>query len=82
MATGTYDFYTIICSVALSRGERGIMDLIIPEGINRGDTQRVPKAPRGSPEVDPRKVIQDRIPSSTPDNAIVHQFKTSSAAGG
>ena len=29
------------------------MDLIIPEGINRGDTPRVPKAPRGGPEVDP-----------------------------
>ena len=35
------------------------MDLIIPEGINRGDTPRVPKAPRGAPKVDPRRVIQD-----------------------
>ena len=60
----------------------GIMDLIIPEGINRGDTPRVPKAPRGGPEVDPRRVIQDIFPSLTPDNDIVHQFKTSSAAGG
>ena len=58
------------------------MDLIIPEGINRGDTPRVPKAPRGGPEVDARRVIQDIFPSLTPDNDIVHQFKTSSAAGG
>ena len=43
---------------------------------------RVPKAPRGVPEVDPRRVIQDIFPSLTPDNDIVHQFKTSSAAGG
>ena len=28
------------------------MDLIIPEGINQGDTPRVLKAPRGDPEVD------------------------------
>ena len=49
-----------------------------------------PKAPRafgsqslwrGCPEVEAWRVIQDRIPSLTPDNAIVHQFKTSSAAG-
>ena len=58
------------------------MDLIIPEGINRGNSPRVPKAPRGGPEVDPRRVIQDIFPSLTPDNDIVHQFKTSSAAGG
>ena len=58
------------------------MDLIIPEGINRGDTPRVPKAPRGGPEIDPQRVIQDIFPSLTPDNDIVHQFKTSSAAGG
>ena len=30
----------------------------------------------------PRRVIQDIFPSLTPDNDIVHQFKTSSAAGG
>ena len=57
------------------------MDLIIPEGINRGDIPRVPKAPRVGPEGDPRRVIQDIFPSLTPDNDIVHQFKTSSAAG-
>ena len=28
------------------------MDLIIPEGINRGDIPRVQKAPRGGSEVD------------------------------
>ena len=27
---------------------------------------RLPKAPRVGPEVDPKSVIQDRIPSSTP----------------
>ena len=58
------------------------MDLIIPEGINRGDTPRVPKAPRVGPKVDSRRVIQDIFPSLTPDNDVVHQFKTSSAAGG
>ena len=55
------------------------MDLIIPEGINRGD---IPRVPRDGPEVDPRRVIQDIFPSLTPDNDIVYQFKTSSAAGG
>ena len=29
-----------------------------------------------------RRVIEDRIPSLTPDNDILHQFKASSAAGG
>ena len=36
------------------------------------DTPRVPKAPRGDPEVDPRRVIQDRILSLASDNDIVH----------
>ena len=36
--------------VALSWGERGSRDLIIPEGINQGDTPRVPKAPKLIPE--------------------------------
>ena len=61
---------------------KGIMDLIFPERINRGDTPRVQKAPRGGPEVDHRRVIQDIFPSFTPDNDIIHQFMTSSAAGG
>ena len=58
------------------------MDLNIPEGINQGDIPRGLRHPRGGPEVDPRRVIQDIFPSFTPDNDVVHQFKTSSAAGG
>ena len=43
------------CYVALSWGERGIMDLIIPEGINRGDTRGC-RRPRGwSPKGDSRQ---------------------------
>ena len=41
------------------------MDLIIPEGINRGVTTMVAMAPGVAPEVDPRRVIQDRIQSLT-----------------
>ena len=65
--------------------ERGeVVKDFTPEcgGNNRGDTPRVPKAQRGGPKVDPRRVIKDIFPSFTPDNDIVYQFKTSSAAGG
>ena len=42
------------CYVALSWGERGIMDLIIPEGINRGATPRGLRHPRVSPRLIPK----------------------------
>ena len=47
------------------------MDLIIPEGINRGDTPRVPKAPRGVPSVDPDTRGQENPTSLTKDKSIV-----------
>ena len=60
-------------------------------GINRGDTPRVPKAPRGVPEVDPDTRGQENPISSSMDESIViilpvlnnhpkgwpHQYETS-----
>ena len=40
-------------------------------GINRGDTPRVPKAPRGVPEVDPDTRGQENPISSSTDESIV-----------
>ena len=52
------------------------MDLIIPEG----DKKNLRDGPRDF--FGTRRVIEDRIPSLTPDNGILTQFMTSSAAGG
>ena len=41
-------------------------------GINRGDTPRVPKAPRGVPEVDPDTRGQENPISSSADESIVN----------
>ena len=41
-------------------------------GINRGDTPRVPKAPRGVPEVDPDTRGQENPISSSTDKSIVN----------
>ena len=60
------------------------MDLIIPEGdkkILRGHPEGFARGMAPKDFFGTRRVIEDRIPSLTPDNDILHQFKTSSAAG-
>ena len=57
-----------------------------PWGGQKKSWGAIPRAlPEGWPRrifFGPRRVIEDRIPSLTPDNDILHQFKASSAAGG
>ena len=61
------------------------MDLIIPEGdkkILRGNPEGFARGMAPNDFFVTRRVIEDRTPSLTPDNGILTQFMTSSAAGG
>ena len=64
---------SISCIVTILEGGRVRIGFLTKcGGINRGDTPRVPKAPRGVPEVDPDTRGQENPISLSTDESIVN----------